>query len=71
MDRVYRGWVGGGGGWGAEGGSYHPQGDRQQQCVPSRAQKQPVDMVGRNGRWQQPDTPCSLISAPPVAPCTL
>ena len=36
------GWaVGGAGGWGAEGGLYHPQGDRQQQCVPSRAQKQP------------------------------
>ena len=32
---------GGVGGWGAEGGLYHPQGDRQQQCVPSRAQKQP------------------------------
>ena len=31
----------GGGGWGAEGGLYHPQGDRQQQCVLSRAQKQP------------------------------
>ena len=29
------------GGWGAEGGLYHPQGDRQQQCVLSRAQKQP------------------------------
>ena len=23
-----------------------------------------VDMVGRDGRWQQPDTPCSLISGP-------
>ena len=31
-----------------------------------------VDMVGRDGRWQQPDTPCSLISAPqwPHAPCS-
>ena len=30
------------------------------------------DMVGRDGRWQQPDTPCSLISAPqwPHAPCS-
>ena len=53
--------MGGGGGWGAEGGIYHPQGDRQQQCVPSTAT---VNMVGRDGRWQQPDTPCSLISAP-------
>ena len=37
----WEGGVGGGGGWGAEGGLDHPQGDRQQQCVPSRAQKQP------------------------------
>ena len=32
-DRVYRGWE-------AEGGLCHPQGDTQQQCVPSRAPKQ-------------------------------
>ena len=78
MDSVYRGgrgwggWVGGGGGWGAEGGLYHPQGDRQQHCVFSRVQKQPVDMVGRDGRWQQLDTPCSLISVPqwPHTPCS-
>ena len=30
-----------GGGWEAEGGLYHPQGHTQQQCVLSRAQKQP------------------------------
>ena len=30
-----------GGGWEAEGGLYHPQGDTQQQCVLSRALKQP------------------------------
>ena len=47
MDEVYRGgWVGGGGvgvggGWEAEGGQYHPQGDKQQCCVLSRAQKLP------------------------------
>ena len=35
------GGVGSGGRWGAEGGLYHPQGDRQRQCVLSRAQKQP------------------------------
>ena len=44
------GWAGGaGGGWGgrwwggweAEGGQYHPQGDKQQCCVLSRAQKLP------------------------------
>ena len=45
-DRVYtegRRWGGGGGvgvggGWEAEGGPYHPQGDTRQQCVLSRAQ---------------------------------
>ena len=50
MDEVYRGWgvgewegggVGVGGGWEAEGGQYHPQGDKQQCCVFSIAQKQP------------------------------
>ena len=35
------GGVGIGGGWEAEGGLYHPQGDTQQQCVLIRAQKQP------------------------------
>ena len=30
------GWVGGG--WEAEGGQYHPQGDKQQCCVFSKAQ---------------------------------
>ena len=52
------------GGWEAEGGLYHTQGDTQQQCVLSREQKQPVNLVGQDGRWQQFDTPCSLISAP-------
>ena len=33
--------VGVGGGWEAEGGQYHPQGDKQQCCVFSTAQKQP------------------------------
>ena len=37
MDELYRGW----GGWEAEGGQYHPQGDKQQRCVLSRAQKLP------------------------------
>ena len=35
------GGVGVGGGWEAEGGQYHPQGDKQQCCVFSRAQKLP------------------------------
>ena len=32
-----------------------------------------ADLVGRDGRWQQPDTPCSLISAPqwPHTHCTV
>ena len=33
--------MGVGGGWEAEGGQYHPQGDKQQCCVFSIAQKQP------------------------------
>ena len=33
------GGVGIGGGWEAEGGLYHPQGDKQQCCIFSRAQK--------------------------------
>ena len=49
MDELYRGWAGrrgvgwvlGVGGWEAEGGQYHPQGDKQQCCVLSRAQKLP------------------------------
>ena len=36
-----RGGRGVGGGWEAEGGQYHPQGDKQQCCVFSRAQKLP------------------------------
>ena len=35
------GGVGVGSGWEAEGGQYHPQGDKQQCCVFSRAQKLP------------------------------
>ena len=49
MDELYRGWAGGrgwggvgiGGWWEAEGGQYHPQGDKQQCCVFSIAQKLP------------------------------
>ena len=41
MGELYRGWAGVGGGWEAEGGQYHPQGDKQQCCVFSRAQKLP------------------------------
>ena len=31
-----------------------------------------VDMVSQDGRWQQLDTPCSLISVPqwPHTPCS-
>ena len=46
MKFIGGGWVGGGGvgvggGWEAEGRQYHPQGDKQQCCVFSIAQKQP------------------------------
>ena len=49
MNYIGGGWVGGqegdgvgvGGGWEAEGGQYHPQEDKQQCCVFSRAQKLP------------------------------
>ena len=42
MKFIGGGQVGGGwGGWEAEGGQYHPQGDEQQCCVFSRAQKLP------------------------------
>ena len=72
MDELYRGWAGREGGWGwgvgggweAEGGQYHPQGDKQQCCVFSRAQKLP------QSTWQAQTvvsssltTPNSLISA--------
>ena len=42
---------------------------QKQHCVLSKAQKQPqttatVNLVDLDGRWQQFDTACSLISAP-------
>ena len=75
MGRREGGGVGAGGGWEAEGGLYHPQGDTQQQCALSEAHAETatVNLVGRDGRWQQFDhrlytlwfdKPCSLISAP-------
>ena len=46
MNYIGGGWAGGGGvsvggGWEAKGEQYHPQGDKQQCCVFSRAQKLP------------------------------
>ena len=73
MDEVYRGLVGGGWGeWEAEGGQYHPQGDKQQCCVFSRAQKLPLNLVDRDSHQQQFDIPSSLISAHqwPHRPCS-
>ena len=77
MDELYRGWAGGrgvGGRWEAEGGQYHPQGDKQQCYVFSRAQKLPhaVKLVGRDDHQQQFDIPSSLISAHqwPHRPCS-
>ena len=69
---VEGGGVGVGGGWEAEGGQHHPQGGKQQCHVFSRAQKLPVNLVGRDSRQQQFDTPSSLISAHqwPHRPCS-
>ena len=59
MDSVYRGgWMGGGGvnfggGWEAKGGLYHPLEQKQGRCV-----------FNEDGRWQQFDITCSLISVP-------
>ena len=41
-------------------------------CVQQGTETATVDMVGRDGRWQQFDTPCSLISTPqwPHTPCS-
>ena len=57
--------MGVGDGWEAEGGQYHSQGDKQQCCVFSIAQKLPctVNLVGQDGHQHQFDTPSSLISA--------
>ena len=65
------GGVGVGGGWEAEGGLNHPLAQGKSRCVLSKAQKQPqcTYMSGQDGRWEQFDTTCSLISAP-VAPYT-
>ena len=51
----------GGGGWEAEGGLNHPLAVKKSRCVLSKAQKQPQC---QDGRWEQFDTTCSLISAP-------
>ena len=65
MDELYRGWagregggVGVGGGWEAEGGQYHPQGDKQQCCVFSRAQKLP------QSTWQAQTVVSSSLTPP-------
>ena len=67
--RAGGGGVGVGGGWEAEGGQYHPQGDKQQCCVFSRAQKL---LVGRDGRQQQFDISSSHSSVHqwPHRPCS-
>ena len=80
MDRVYRGWVGGRGeGWAVGAGgepkagyTIHKPRQTAAVCPQWGTETATVDMVGRDGRWQQPDTPCSLISAPqwPHAPCS-
>ena len=62
MDELYRGW----GGWEADGGQYHPQGDKQQCCVFSRAQKLPQSTWQAQTVFSSSLTPpfsSSLISA--------
>ena len=78
-DEVNRGWwaEGGGvgveGGWEAEGGQHHPQGGKQQCCVLNTGHRNTtVNLVGRDSRQQQLDTPSRLISANqwPHRPCS-
>ena len=53
------------GGWEAKGGLNHPLVQRKSHCVFSKAQKTAaVYMSGQDGRWEQFDTMCRLISAP-------
>ena len=58
--------MGVGGGWEAEDRQHHPQGGKQQCYVFSRAQK--LNLVGRDSRQQQFDTPGSLNSAALLVP---
>ena len=51
----------GGGGWEAEGGPNHPLAVRKSRQSTKTAT---VYMSGQDGRWEQFDTTCSLISAP-------
>ena len=59
--RMGGGWGGRSSGWEAEGRLYHPEGDKPQCCVLSRAQKQLVNLVGRDGCQQQSDIPCAQL----------
>ena len=57
--------MGVGGGWEAEGGLKHPSAQGRSRCVFNKAPKTAtVYMSGQDGRWEQFDTTCSLISAP-------
>ena len=72
MNYIGGGWEGGGvgigSGWEAEGRQYHPQGDKQQCCVFSRAQKLPQStwqaqtVVSSISAHQWPHRPCSGLS---------
>ena len=55
MDSVYRGWVGGGGvgggdGWGAEGGFFHTFEHKRSHCVFIEVQTATVHLPGWYGR---------------------
>ena len=67
MKFIGGGWAGGG--W--EGGQYHPQGDKQQCCVFSKAQKLPVNLVGRDSSLTPQAALLVPISGPidPVVDC--
>ena len=65
------GWVGGrvGGGWEAEGWSNYSLAQGKSRCVSIKHKNShsvaiATYMSGQNGRWEQFDTTCSLISAP-------
>ena len=65
------GGVGGGGGWEPKAG-YTINKETDSSSTYVLTETATVNMVGLDGRWQQPDTPCSLISAPqwPHTPCS-
>ena len=54
--------MGVGGGWEAKGGLNHPPVQGKSRCVFTKTAT--VYMSGQDGRWEQLDITCSLISVP-------